>query len=141
MTFRYRQISYRYLGGSPAEVEQFLRRIWGWERQHVAPAGVWRPPTDVYETDHALVVRIEIAGLHEEDIDVTLYDDVLVVTGRREPPRDGVRYHALGIPWGDFRSEVYLPAPIDRQTVAARYEAGLLTITLPWADRYGTMAT
>ena len=62
-----------------------------------------------------------------------LFEDVLVVEGHRQLPscREGALYHAAGIRQGPFRVELPLPAPVDPERVEARYDLGLLRITLP----------
>jgi hypothetical protein len=77
---------------------------------------------------------MELAGMREEDIEVTLYEDALVVTGRRdEDPDHGdtTFYHEAQIRYGTFRAEVLLPTAVDRDHVEARYENGFLRISLP----------
>jgi hypothetical protein len=54
-------------------------------------AGEWRPPVDVFQMDDELTVLIELAGMAEDDIEVVLFDDVLVVKGERKPTIDGER--------------------------------------------------
>ena len=138
MPLRYRRVTYRYAPG--ADVEQFVRRIWELNRpQTWSTQTRWRPPTDVLEGPSGLSVKIELAGMHEDDIDVTLFEDMLVVTGRREEEAlDGIdchsrecRYHESGVRYGPFQAEVYLPLAVDPEQVVARYERGFLYITLP----------
>ena len=79
------------------------------------------------------VVTVELAGVEPDDLDVVLYEDVLVVEGQRQlPPADTVGvYHAAEIRQGPYRLELPLPAPIDPEGVDARYEQGLLRVALP----------
>jgi HSP20 family protein len=93
---------------------------------------VWRPPTDVYETPDEIIVVIELAGVAEDDMTVTLFSDLLVVEGRRGQPvfADMNACHQLGIKYGDFRSEVTLSGPVDQDNVTAEYKNGLLKIIL-----------
>jgi HSP20 family molecular chaperone IbpA len=53
----------------------------GWQVQ--VRAGVWSPPTDVYETDKDYVVRVEIAGMREKDFEITVEDSFLMISGSR----------------------------------------------------------
>jgi HSP20 family molecular chaperone IbpA len=94
---------------------------------------VWRPPTDVYETDEHFVVMMELAGIKEEDVEVTIFNDVVIVAGARTDSDrpEKVRYHEMGIHFGRFRSEVYLPIKVNPDCVDARYENGFLTMLLP----------
>ena len=91
----------------------------------------WRPPTDIYETLDEIIVVIELAGVNEEDMTVTLFSDLLVVEGRREQPvTEMSACHQLGIKYGDFRSEIAIQVPVDHDNVKADYKNGLLTIVL-----------
>lgn len=91
----------------------------------------WHPPTDVYETVDEIIVVIELAGVKEEDMTITLFSDLLVVEGRREQPVTGMSAcHQLGIKYGDFRSETAIHFPIVHDTVKADYKNGLLKIVL-----------
>lgn len=91
----------------------------------------WRPPTDVYETDEAIVVRVEVAGMREADFHVELAGRLLVISGARQDPCSKVAYHQLEIRYGEFRVEVYLHWPIDPEGIEAEYADGFLHVTLP----------
>jgi HSP20 family molecular chaperone IbpA len=96
----------------------------------------WRPDADVVETVGAITVTVELAGVDEEDVAVLLFEDVLVVEGRRELPRcegDGM-YHVAGIRQGPFRIEVPFSVRIDPKGVVARCERGLVWVRLPKAN-------
>ena len=113
------------------------RLLQSWWDRHSAlprtPVGVWSPPTDVYETASDLVVKVEMAGTTEEQVQITLYEDYLVISGRRDdrnvPPRTII--HQMDIWYGEFRIEVPIPVPIDHDGVEACYENGMIYITLP----------
>ncbi|MGA2501714.1 MAG: Hsp20/alpha crystallin family protein [Tepidisphaeraceae bacterium] len=99
----------------------------------------WRPDADVVETVGAITVTVELAGVDEEDVAVLLFEDALVVEGRRELPRcegDGV-YHVAAIRQGPFRIEVPLSVRIDPKGVVARCERGLVWVRLPKANGRG----
>ena len=93
----------------------------------------WRPAADMSETTTTIEVTVDLAGLDEDDFEVHLFDNALVVEGRRQLPscREDAVYHAAGIPQGLFRVELPLPAGVDPERVEARYERGLLHVTLP----------
>jgi HSP20 family protein len=93
---------------------------------------VWRPPTDVYETRDSLIVVVELAGMAEDDMTVTLFSDLLVVEGIRQQTSvsEMNACHQLGIKYGEFRSEVHVPFPVDTDGVKAEFQNGLLTVTL-----------
>ncbi len=94
--------------------------------------GAWQPPTDVYEIEDALVVRVELAGVREDDIDITLFADHLTITAvRHSPDAPDAAYHMAGILYGEFRLAIPVVAHLERDKVEATHENGLLTIILP----------
>ncbi|HHS97222.1 MAG TPA: Hsp20/alpha crystallin family protein [Chloroflexi bacterium] len=114
-------------GSGGTEIQHLLREGWVVLRQSRA----WEPPTDVYENDEGLVVQIEIAGMREEDLSITLDERLLVVEGIRRDPEPKRAYHQMEIRYGPFRTEVHLPWTTDPEQVEAIYEAGFLKIKLP----------
>jgi HSP20 family protein len=97
----------------------------------------WRPDADVYETDEAIRVIVDLAGIDENTVDVKLFDDALVVEGQRwlaADARDAV-YHAASIRQGPFQLALSFAATLDHSRVDARYDRGLLHVTLPKAAR------
>ena len=99
----------------------------------------FRPPTNVYETEDAVVVTVEVAGLEEDAYSVTLAnaERLLTVSGKRHLPsvESKVTYHQLEIQQGGFVSQVYLPTTLaDADDATATYLDGFLVITLPKAS-------
>jgi HSP20 family protein len=102
----------------------------------IAQKEIWRPPTDVYETDTAIVVRVELAGMRDAEIAITLDEGGLRIEGQRperheERPRS---YDQMGINYGTFAVEVFLARPFDHEGVAAHYDDGFLFVELPKID-------
>ena len=93
----------------------------------------WRPPTDVFETEETFVVRVEIAGMREQDFSVALEDRTLIIRGLRSDTSERRAFHQMEIPFGDFSTEVELPNAIIPEGVGAVYRDGFLQITLPKA--------
>jgi HSP20 family protein len=91
----------------------------------------WRPSTDVYETEEAIVVKVEIAGMSEEDFCVSLSNRNLVISGVRRDLDCKLSYQQLEIPYGHFSTEVFLPYAVNRDEIRATYENGFLTVLLP----------
>jgi HSP20 family molecular chaperone IbpA len=91
----------------------------------------WRPPTDVYETEETLVVRIEIAGMDEKDFTISLTDRTLTVRGVRQETPERRAYYQAEIFFGEFFSEVELPVPVQAEKVSAEYQTGFLWLVLP----------
>lgn len=97
----------------------------------------WRPPTDVYETKDGLVVKMELAGMREHEIEVVLDERTLLISGVRpdDRPPERIAYHQMGINYGPFCIQVFLPWSIQEEGVSANYEDGLLKIHLPCRKR------
>lgn len=128
---RYRYIAYKYSrrGRPDAAFQSIWDSFGNWPLHSTI---VWHPPTDIYETPDEIIVVVELAGVTEDDMTVTLFSDLLVVEGTRGQPElaDMNACHQLGIKYGDFRSEIALHAPVDHEQVKAEYKNGLLKITL-----------
>lgn len=118
------------------DIDQFERQVDNvlhgfFPHQHRSRPRTWRPPTDVYETDDAVIVKIEIAGMNPEDIQISYVDRVLSVHGVRQDFDAKLSYHCLEVPYGEFDSEVVLPGNYDEDAIEAKYENGFLRIMLP----------
>jgi len=91
----------------------------------------WRPPTDVYETDNAIIIRVEIAGMRETDFNISLIARNLKIRGIRQDTSEKRAYHQMEIPFGEFSTEFELPYLVNSNEVEAIYRDGFLLITLP----------
>jgi HSP20 family protein len=91
----------------------------------------WRPATDVYETDESLIIKAEIAGMDERDFNISLSNRNLVITGARRDPESKLAYQQLEIPYGRFRTQVFLPYAVNQDKIRASYKNGFLTVVLP----------
>ncbi len=91
----------------------------------------WHPPTDLYETDDKYIVRVEIAGMHKEEFCVGLENNVLTISGSRPDMNLKRSFHQMEIPFGDFKTVLELPSPVDADSVKAEYRDGFLNIHLP----------
>ncbi len=119
-----------------ARIDQVYQDMVGSSRWLVAQhTHAWRPPTDVFETDEAVVVRIEVAGMRDADFNVTLSDQLLVVSGFRQDPTPKMAYHQMEVRYGEFRVEVYLHWAIGEPGIQAVYDNGFLQVILPKTRR------
>src|SRR5215510_14021269 len=130
---RYRYLSYRYTMVMRSGQTWPFGDLWQGDRLRLFVEARWRPEVDTYETASAVEITVELAGVDEDDFEVQLFEDALVVDGHRRlpPAQDDATFHAAGIRQGPFRLEVSLPAAVDPERVQARYDRGLLRITLP----------
>lgn len=93
----------------------------------------WRPPTDVFETEQAIIVRVEVGGMRESDFTISLVDRSLLIKGVRQDINERRAYYQMEIPFGEFSSEIELPYPIIAEQAEAVYRDGFLRIVLPKA--------
>jgi len=91
----------------------------------------WRPPTDLYETEEFIVVRIEIAGVKDKDYTITLRNRRLVISGMRSDVSERRAYLQMEIPFGEFAVEIEIPYPIQHEQILSNYQDGFLRIILP----------
>lgn len=139
MRMRYRYVTYRYHEGSQKQLEQHYRQLFNDALRQSQPtilqhSSIWRPLADILESAKMIQVKVELAGMQEEEIDVTLYEDALVISGERHAhhdSHDGLSYHEAQIRYGPFRIEVFISTPVVRDAVTARYENGMLSVDLP----------
>ena len=104
------------------------------EQDHQAQ---WMPRVDVAESDKDIVVQVEVPGMRREEINLTIEDNVLTLSGEKEQEAlEGYRYHRAERTQGRFRRTFSLPASIDSAKVKAAYKDGLLTITLPKVEAH-----
>ncbi|MGD9497913.1 MAG: Hsp20/alpha crystallin family protein [Armatimonadota bacterium] len=95
----------------------------------------FQPPVDIYETIDAIVVRVEIAGMTAEAINLSLDESTgrLAIWGRREDPatEEPRRYFNVEIECGEFMRVVQLPRPVAVEKAEASYDRGFLVVRLP----------
>ena len=96
----------------------------------------WAPALDVQEDKDNFRVRVELPGLKREDIDVSLDDGAVVISGERktETVAEGTEMHRQERYYGKFSRALTLPSAIAGDKVTAAYKDGILTVTLPKAE-------
>jgi HSP20 family protein len=93
----------------------------------------WIPRVDVLDGDGSLIVRVEVPGLRSEDINVTVENSELVISGSRSfgTTEEDKGYHRREIAYGSFQRSVYLPDEFDADKITAQYRDGILEIAIP----------
>lgn len=94
----------------------------------------WGPPTDIYETEEYFIVRIEIAGMKDEDFEIAAENNRLMISGNRPDLNERRAYHQMEIRFGKFEVAVEIPVPVEIERAAAEYKDGFLMIQLPKAS-------
>jgi HSP20 family protein len=102
----------------------------GYEDRERTQASAWVPNADVFARGEDLVTKLELAGVEREDIDITLHDNTLTVSGEHESDLDDdVSFYVHERFYGAFRRSMTLPAGIDESKIDAS-DNGLLEITV-----------
>ena len=119
------------------EIEELFADLWQVPRFAGLRHG-FRPNVDCYHTDdpHALTVVVELPGVDPESVTVVAAERALLVQGERVRPRgDGRVYQQMEIEYGPFQRKVRLAEDVAPERADARYDRGVLTVTLPVADK------
>lgn len=96
---------------------------------------VWAPAVDMFETKDDLMVRAELPGMAEKDVELSITGDVLTLRGERGAAAEGQESVHRSERWyGKFERSLSLPIPIQADKVKATYRDGVLTIQLPKAE-------
>jgi len=97
----------------------------------------WVPSVDIQETEDAYRLTAELPGLTRDDINITLENNVLRLSGERKFEKDVQKesYHRIERSYGNFTRSFALPQQVSSDKVLAAFENGLLTITVPKAEQ------
>jgi HSP20 family molecular chaperone IbpA len=102
------------------------------KQEGTVPSRSFIPNADIYETDEALIVLLEMPGVDKSHIDVSVEDDVLTIEGRIDFSKyQGLTPLYAEYPVGDYRRGFTLSNRIDQHKISAEMGDGVLTITLP----------
>ena len=102
------------------------------EDQRRTHATAWVPTTDIFARGNDLVIRCELAGVYQDDIDITVANGVLSVSGERRSELDDEEptFYTRERSYGHFRRIINLPDGVDGSKMDATFEDGLLEITI-----------
>lgn len=96
----------------------------------------WMPPVELRETDENFQVSVELPGVDREDVSVSIENNALTIRGeKRAHHTEGERVHRSERPFGQFVRRFPLSATLDLNGIAASYDVGVLTVTLPKAEQ------
>ena len=95
-------------------------------------SGTWVPPVDVAETQEKILVRAEVPGLKQEDIQIEFENGLLTIRGERKLEKsEGMTWHRVERVYGNFSRSFTLPRTVDPERIAASYREGILEIDVP----------
>ncbi len=93
----------------------------------------WNPRVDVYEKDNSVIVKADIPGIEEKDLNVEVEGNILTISGEKqeEHKTNSKNYHRMERSYGSFTRSVTLPENIRQDKIGADYTKGVLTVTIP----------
>ncbi len=95
-----------------------------------------RPAMDVEEDENHITVKTELAGVPKDDVNITIEDGVLTITGEKRSDREtkDKNYHLVERSFGAFHRSLTLPSGVDADKAAATFEDGVLKIEIPKSE-------
>lgn len=121
------ELAAAFLGDDDVQTEEATATVTEetWEEQPVGQLAV-----DVYETKEKLVVKARTAGVNKADLDVSISDGILTISGTLTSGEEEVeQWHLQECYWGDFSRTIALPVPVKEEEVEAMLKDGVLTIS------------
>ena len=109
----------------------------GWPVGNGVSTSAWLPSVDVFEDKESLKIVAELPGLKPEDVKITLENSTLTLRGEKKQVAEEKteRVHRYERSYGSFERSFSLPNTVDAEKVAAAFENGVLTVTLPKAEK------
>ena len=127
---------FRNVAGLQDEMERMFRDVLGTGEGTPTSAGAFAPVLDVEEDPDHFTLHVELPGVKAQDVDITLEENVLTITGERNfyDERSTDNFRRIERRFGRFHRAVRLPDRVDVDKVEATFDNGLLTITVPKAE-------
>ena len=96
----------------------------------------WAPAVDIYDNKDSLVIKADLPGLTQKDIDVSVEDDVLTIKGEKKKENEikEDNYYRFERAYGYFERKFSLPANVDASKINAKYKEGVLELKLPKSE-------
>ncbi len=127
---------FRGFSDAQSEVDRLFNEMVGdlfsGRRGRSAPK-VWSPSMEAYANNGDLVLRFDLPGVTLEDVNITLEDRTLTVSGVRKAVAEEAPHLLLEVPYGEFRRNVTVPEGGEADSIKATYKDGVLEIVLPGA--------
>jgi HSP20 family protein len=128
----------RDIGGLYTRMNRAMDEVLNLSRPLLSqPGSGWTPEADMMETEHDLLIRVNLAGVIKEDIEVAYDENYLRIEGTRSPgvsAETRARYHRLEMGFGPFERVFRIPVPIDPDRIDATFSDGILTIRMAKQD-------
>jgi len=134
-------VAFRSLREQMEDMERWMEESFGlpmlrrWRRRYPAEEMPWAPMVEMYEKADHFVVRAEVPGVMEQDLDISVTGEFLTVKGERKAPSDvkDEEYCVCEVAYGPFSRTIALPMAVDAEKISAKFENGLLELHVPKA--------
>jgi HSP20 family protein len=124
---------FRDLRSMQDQMNRLLDMAWNRESGEELREGLWQPMVDIYEDETSVIIKAEVPGIDQNDIEVRIEDNTLTLRGERKHDQTVQKenYHRVERYYGSFQRSFSLPHTIDQGNVRATCDKGVLTVTLP----------
>jgi HSP20 family protein len=121
------------IGSLKQEMDRLFDRFLDVKWDEWPALGEWAPSMDISETKDSLVAKVEVPGMEQKDIQISLQENLLTIKGEKKQEKEekDERYHRVERSYGSFMRSIRLPVAVDASKVTATFKNGLLTVTLP----------
>ena len=119
------------------ELNRLFGRTYAGGESGTSSSGSWMPALDVFETQDKFVVTVELPGVDPDEVDVSVEDSTLTITGERkfyENVSDD-SFHRIERRYGSFARSLTLPQTADAERIEASFDRGVLTIEVPKVEQ------
>ena len=134
MTFLTRKYDpFNELRSLQSQMNRLFEPMWNRGSDEELVTGNWIPPVDVQEVGDSLVLRAELPGVKQEDIDISFADGVLTLKGERQFEKESQEktWHRIERAYGSFTRSFTMPRSVDPAGITADYKDGVLEIKVP----------
>lgn len=116
-------------------IDRYFRLIYG-VRDRKPSGRLWCPAADVYRTRDGWIVKVDLAGISSDDLQITLHGSTLELRGLRRDSSyaEGITYQQLEITYSRFEKRIQFPTSIEKATLERDYRDGLLVLKLVEAE-------
>ena len=118
-----------------AEMDRVFESTVGSFSRSPAPLSRWNPAVNVYQDKDQFTLVVELPGLKKEEIEISLHDDRLTISGERKREESSEQEFLTERSYGKFQRSLTLPSAVDAEAVKANYKNGLLQVVLPKAEQ------
>jgi HSP20 family protein len=127
---------FRNVSDIQTEVNRLFDGFFGRPAAAGSTGRTWAPPVDMYQTKDDVVLTLEVPGVREKDVSVSITGDLLSVKGERQFENEVKEHDLLHVEraYGRFERLIQLPMPVQADRVKATYRDGVLEIRLPKAE-------